>query len=143
MNTDDEPTNNTPLDPALAEFEAEVNEGMYASDHDALHGWMAVTQLPVTLDLRQVVEQVRPEVGTFCDVPWVLDHMSEHEYGTDEAHRFIDKMGDASKVLLAAVQAELTSRGMGNAHIFVYLPCHKGYGIILFSEEHGPLITVF
>lgn len=138
----DEPTNESDAE-VLAALDAEVSDGIYESDHEALHGWMAITQLPITLDMKQVLEQVRPEVDTYCDVKWVLTEMAKTEYGTDEAHALIDKMGDASKVLLNALQTELTARGMGNAQLFVYLPCHGGYGLVLFDSEKGPRIAIF
>lgn len=133
----DEPTDD------LAALDAEASDGVYESDEAALHGWMAVAQLPVALDLCHVVEQVRHEVGDLMDVRYTLEHMGDHEAGSDADHEFLDKLGDASKVLLAALQVELTSRDMGNAQLFVYFPCHKGFGIVAFNETTGPEIMVF
>lgn len=115
-----------PLDHELALFEEELRaDGIFSSEEDILHVWLAGRQLVKTLGLDTVVDRVAEEF------PEVLDWLERPPDSED--HAVWDRLGDATKLLMRLTAVNLDQRGLGDAKLLVWLQCHGGNATVQFQ----------
>lgn len=119
-----------------------VSEGglglTFPTESDALHGWMAATQCALNLGFRGTLEAMEHEHPHVNPV-WALQHFPSGD-DKDVQNAYIDKMGDAAKLLFTHLGAELVERGLTDVRILVFLPCHGGLATVIFKENEDARI---
>lgn len=116
-------------DSVIVAFESEMGD-VIDSEHEAMHRWLAAENAAVMLKDLGTRERL-VSTDRFVDSEWVMNNWPEDD--EDALHVFLDKLGDASKLLLRGLAADLTAAGLPNLRLITFLQCHNGPATVIFK----------
>lgn len=124
----------------MAAFEGEFdNDYVIGSQSEIMHLFWGIQQSISFLDAKGVQDELREEFPWFSMLAadpqgfWSAQNLSDDV----EAAKFFDKMAEWVKSAGSRMTAHVVEHGIPEAHLAVFMPCHRGWAHLSFNVDKG------